>query len=185
MYAIATILMMTGNGLSLAATWYCKFVARYLNGEFSNNYGIWLIENKRTNACYLLDPDDLGAIEIWYTDYYLTAARACGTASNIMAFFAWIVMWCGFCCGCTSSKCFRISFGFVGLACATLTGLLFLIFQSSFPCGDYFHRNGNEGGDEVECRLEAAGVMAIISVVLFFLSGIMCCCIPDPDGYKD
>mmetsp|Transcript_16179 Transcript_16179/g.23790 ORF Transcript_16179/g.23790 Transcript_16179/m.23790 type:complete len:193 (+) Transcript_16179:133-711(+) len=175
MYSVATFLFMIGNILSWAASWYCKFTERYVNGEHKGNYGVWLIESKSSETCFLIDPNDPLGTAIWYSDPALGAARGSSTASNTIAFFSWVVLWCGLCCGCSNSKCFRMVFGFLAWVCAALTGMLFLILNSSYPCGDYYNT-----GNVVECKIATGGVLAIVSIICFFLAGVLHCICPDP-----
>lgn len=111
------------------------------------------------------DTSDL--VRRWWNDSALNWARGFAMTSNVVSLISWVVMWCGFCCGCSNARGWRVTFGIIAIGCCVMTGMSFLVLNSELFCTTN------------ECRISRGGTFNIIAMVFFGVGGILCVASPD------
>lgn len=115
------------------------------------------------------DTNDL--VRRWWSDPALNWARGFATTSNVLSLISWVVMWGGFCCGCSSARGWRLTFGIIAIGCSAMTGLSFLSLNNELLCM-------NDNNDN-ECRISRGGTFNSIAIVFFGVAGILCLVSPN------
>mmetsp|Transcript_20197 Transcript_20197/g.30372 ORF Transcript_20197/g.30372 Transcript_20197/m.30372 type:complete len:304 (+) Transcript_20197:25-936(+) len=191
----ATILFLIANILNIAAIFVCDFVSPVdYNGPNTPNddaisvrgFGMYRIQDQQ-GMCRLIsptgnlfDPDtgdwlggSVGDTVTYWAGVWINVARFGGTLAAVMGLFTWIGMWCAFgcCCGCWKNRCCRMGYAAVALCCCLFTSGMFLVFESPY-C-------------QSGCALGTGGILAIVSALLYFITGILCCCIQTPKSVEE
>mmetsp|Transcript_13573 Transcript_13573/g.20651 ORF Transcript_13573/g.20651 Transcript_13573/m.20651 type:complete len:426 (+) Transcript_13573:195-1472(+) len=193
LFIAATVMFMSANILNMAALFVCDFVlTEDYNGpenpddEISGGvrgFGMYRIQDHK-GVCRLIsfsggifDPDtgdwigdSVDTVKYW-TSFWINVARFGGSFAALIGFFTWLGMWCAFCCGCFNSRCCRMGYAAVAITCCFSASCMFFVYESS-SC--------NSG-----CALGTGGILAIVSIILYFITGILCCCIPKSESVEE